>query len=410
MTKASWAIVVAAIGLAAGAIGIATHTPEPKSIRIGYAISLTGANADGAGTSALSNYRLWAAEVNGAGGIMLNSISKRVPVEIIEYDDESSAERAMRAVQRLIEQDKVDFLLPPWGTGLNLAVGALFHRAGYPHLAVTATTDRIAALAQQWPNSFWFQPTSTEIAQALAATLIKLRSEGKLGNRVAMVGVADQLGIGLAKAERHALQKASFEIVYERTYTVGDLDFRVLVNEAKDVNPDAFIAFSYPPDAIALTEQARAAALNPDVYYAGIGIAYPLYKYRFGADAEGVMGRGGWTVNTPERKDYVARYRAAFGEEPDRGGGPLTYTSLQVLRQAIEQVGRIDRAAVAEAIRTGVFQTIEGDISMKDSRYMGASLIGQWQNGEFQTIAPLTLPAAREPLSPKPAWRTVPTN
>ena len=61
-------------------------------------------------------------EVNAAGGLKLGD--KRVPIEVVQYDDRSSAEEAAKALERLITQDKVDFILPPWGTGLNLAVGA----------------------------------------------------------------------------------------------------------------------------------------------------------------------------------------------------------------------------------------------------------------------------------------------
>ena len=42
---------------------------------------------------------------------------KRLPIEVIEYDDRSNSEEAVRAVERLVTQDKVDLLFPPWGTG-----------------------------------------------------------------------------------------------------------------------------------------------------------------------------------------------------------------------------------------------------------------------------------------------------
>ena len=65
-------------------------------------------------------------EVNAAGGIKLGD--KRVPIEVVQYDDRSNAEEAVRALERLINQDKVDFILPPWGTGLNLAVGPTLNK------------------------------------------------------------------------------------------------------------------------------------------------------------------------------------------------------------------------------------------------------------------------------------------
>ena len=68
----------------------------------------------------IPNYDLWVKEVNAAGGIKLGD--KRVPIEVVQYDDRSNAEEAVRALERLINQDKVDFILSPFGTGLNLAV------------------------------------------------------------------------------------------------------------------------------------------------------------------------------------------------------------------------------------------------------------------------------------------------
>ena len=124
--------------------------------------------------------------------------------------------------------------------------------------------------------------------------LVKLRSEGKIGDTVAMVSVADGFGIDLSAAARPALKKAKFKLVYDKSYPVGTQDLSPILNEAKALNPDVFVAFSYPPDTLGLTEQARIAGFNPKIFYIGVGTAFPLYKRKFGANAEGVMGIGGW--------------------------------------------------------------------------------------------------------------------
>lgn len=160
-------------------------------IRIGWALSKTGPNAGGVATTQAPNYQLWVQEVNAAGGILLKSIGKRVPIEVVEYDDRSNSEEAVRAVERLITQDKVDFVLPPWGTALNLAVGPTLHKYGYPHLAFTAVTDRAHDLAKRWPNAFFFLGTSAQYAEGLMTHLEGLRREGRIGNTVALIGVAD---------------------------------------------------------------------------------------------------------------------------------------------------------------------------------------------------------------------------
>lgn len=411
MTKLSRmiAIIISAVA-GAIAIGIASHNPAPKSVRIGYAIPLTGSNTLSASMTVVSHYRLWVKEVNEAGGIMLKSIGKRVPIEAIEYDDESTVEKTVEIIDRLIKQDKVDFLLAPLGTGHNIAVGPLFHAAGYPHLAVNALTDRAPEFAKLWPNSFWLFGTATDNAQALVTTLDALRSEGKIGNTVAMVTVGDQFGIALAKAARKALEKGRFDIVYDRSYTVELRDVRKIIDDVQQLRPDTFLAFSFPPDSIALTEQARAVHFNPKVFYAAIGPALPQYKQRFGIDVEGVMGAGGWNPNNPGGKEYRKRHFDAIGQEPDFRSGPLIYSVLQMLQQAIESVGKIDRAAVLEELQTRTFQTILGPVKLDGNIYKDGWRVGQWQGGEFYGIAPATLPGAKEVLFPKPAWRVAPTN
>ena len=69
------------------------------------------------------------------------------------------------------------------------------------------------------------------------------------------------------------------------------------------------------------------------------------------------MGVGGWNANSPQLKDYLKRHTEVTGAEPDRWASPVTYASLQMLQQAIERVGKIDRAAIIKELQTGTFDT-----------------------------------------------------
>jgi branched-chain amino acid transport system substrate-binding protein len=384
----------------------ATAAQAQNSVKIGYALSRTGPNAGGAAVTTLPNYEMWVKEVNAAGGLKLGE--KRVPIEIVQYDDRSSAEEAVRATERLIEQDKVDFILPPWSTGLNLAVGPTLNKAGYPHLASTSVTDRAPELAKRWPNSFWLLGTSAGAANTLVELLTKLRGEGKIGDTVAMVSIADGFGIDLSSAARPALTKAGFKLAYDKSYPVGTQDLGPVVNEAKAVNPDVFIAFSYPPDTLGLTEQARIAGFNPKIFYTGVGTAFPLFKQKFGANAEGVMGIGGWDGDSAPIKDYLARHKAsAGGAEPDRWASAVTYASLQMLQQAIERVGKIDRPAVIKDLQTGTFDTVIGKVKFENNLPTKYWWVGQWQNGEFYGVGPSTNEGAKPAIVPKLAWKAL---
>lgn len=393
-------LALAAAGVvAAGAVCAQT----PDKIRIGYAISKTGPFAGGAGVTTLPNYQLWVKDVNAAGGIKLGD--KRVPIEVVEYDDRSNSEEAVKAIERLATQDKVDFILPPWSTGLNLAVGPTFNRLGYPHLAVTAATDRAPELAQRWPNSFWFLGTSKPGGDALVEVLSKLKGEGKIGPNVAMVAVADAFGIELSSAARPAFKAAGFNLVLDKSYPLGTQDMQAILKDAMATNADTFVAFSYPPDTIAITDAAKVLNYNPKVFYTAVGTAFPLFKQKFAANAEGVMGIGGWNVDSPPLKAYLKRHTETIGREPDRWASPVTYVSLEMLQQAIERVGKIDREAVTKELQTGTFDTIMGKIKLSGNIMPIVWWVGQWQGGEFVGLAPTKYEGAKQPIFPKPAWK-----
>ena len=399
----SWTALGLAAAAAVAALASAPAASAQDKVRIGYGISKTGPYAGGASITTLPNYELWVKDVNAAGGIKLGD--KRLPIEVVEYDDRSSSEEAVKAIERLANQDKVDFILSPWGTGLNLAVGPTLNRLGYPHLAVTSVTDKAPELAKRWTNASFWLGTSAQISNALADLLGKLKSEGKVGGSIALVSVADQFGIELASAGREAFKKAGFTLAYDKTYPLGSQDIQPLLKDAMASNADVFVAFSYPPDTLALTEQAQLLKFNPKVFYVGVGTAFPLFKGKFAANAEGVMGIGGWNADSPPLKDYLQRHKAATNKEPDRWASPITYASLQVLQQAIEKVGKLDRAAVSAEIRSGTFDTIIGKVQLKDGLLQEVWGVGQWQGGEFYALAPTTLPGARAAMVPKPEWK-----
>ncbi len=205
----------AVIGVMATASSALAADP-PKSIRIGYAVSLSGVNAQGAAVTTLPAYKLWVDDVNKKGGLMVKEFNKRIPIEVIEYDDTSNAETAVRLVERLMTQDKVDFVLPPWSTGFNLATAPVFARNGYPQLAVTANSNDAANLVKQMPTLFFFLNEPRNFGAALVEVLNKLKNENKINNKLVMFSVADQFGAEASAGVAPVLQRAGFEIVCAR--------------------------------------------------------------------------------------------------------------------------------------------------------------------------------------------------
>lgn len=389
--------------LAVLAVLAAVPAAAQDKVKIGYAISKTGPNAGGASITQIPNYEMWVKDVNAKGGLMIGG--KRVPIEVIEYDDRSNSEEAVRAVERLVTQDKVDILFPPWGTGLNLAVGPVFNKFGYPQLAFSAVTDRAPELAKRWPNSFWLLGTSKQYVDALVGVLKKLRDEKKIGPNIAMVSIADGFGIDLSQAARKGFEEAGFKLAYDKSYPIGTQDLSPLIGEASRSGADTFVAFSYPPDTLALTDQAKVASYAPKVMFLGVGVGFPLYLQKFGANVEGVMSLGGWSKDNASTAAYAKKHEEMFKRGPDRWGSQVGYASLQMLEQAIEKVGKIDRPAIIKELQTGTFDTVLGKVKLVDNMMKDNFwLVGQWQDGFFVGVAPQRAGAGTV-VVPKPAWK-----
>lgn len=392
------------IALAASAATLAlagTAALAQDTIKIGASAPKSGPLAGGAAVTHWPNIQLWMKEINDAGGLKVGD--KQMKLELVEYDDKTNGEEAIKNIQRLATVDKVDFLVTPYSTGLNIATAPMIAKYGYPHITTSAATDGVAEFAKRWPNSFWMLGTSTQLAHGVVEALTKLKDKGDIGNKVALVNVADAFGLELIGAAKPQLASAGFEIVYETSYPLGTQDLAPVISGAKAAAPDAFVAFSYPGDTFALTEQAQVQGLNVGAFYTGVGTAFPAFAGRFKEAANGVMGIGGVNSNDEKIKAYFAKSKEVTGADPDYWASATTYAGLQILGQAIEKAGSLDKAAVVEAIRSGTFETVIGPISMPENVNKNVWTVGQWDGGVFKAVAAEGLATAGDPVK-KPAW------
>ena len=221
--------------VAIAALLVALPSLAEQTIKIGASAPKTGPLAGGSTVTYWPNVKLWVEQVNARGGLQLKS--GKAKVELIEYDDRTNPGEAIKNIQRLATQDKVDFILAPYGTGLNLATAPIFAKFNYPLITHTTITDQIDALTKRYSNIFFTLGSTTAFAGSVAKVLKQMRDEGKIGKRVAMVNVADAFGIELANAARPIFKDAGFEIVYDKSYPLGSLTFRRSCAAPRPPNP-----------------------------------------------------------------------------------------------------------------------------------------------------------------------------
>lgn len=388
---------LATLAMASGVAGFTTaHASDP--IRIGVSAPKTGPLAGGAAVTFWPNVQLWVSEVNKRGGLRMADGSQR-PIEMIEYDDRTDPAEAIRNIQRLATTDRADFILAPYGTGLALAAAPIFDRYGYPMINVSAITDQTQTLAQRYERIFFTLGRTTDLAVAVANVLTDMRNAGQIGNKVALVNVADAFGIELAQAARPIFQQNGFDIVFDRSYPPATQDLSPVMRGVKSSNPDAFVAFSYPPDTFALTELAQIENLDVKAFYTAVATPFPSYAGRFGDKINGVLGVGGVNPESPEFVAYQTAHKEVSGVAPDYWASAVTYASFQVLEQAIEGTGGVDRGAVADYIKQNSFETVMGTWAFENQEIQNFWTVGQWQNGKFYGVASTgDLPGAVAPI------------
>jgi hypothetical protein len=83
-----------------------------------------------------------------------------------------------------------------------------------------------------------------------------------------------------------------------------------VMKRREGAEPDAFVAWSYPPDTFGLTEQAQIEDLEVGAFYTAVATSFPGYGGRFGAAANGILGAGG--VN-PDVRGVPGLCRRPYG-------------------------------------------------------------------------------------------------
>ena len=391
-----------AVAAAASALAFSGPAAAQQTIKIGAVAPKTGPLAGGAAVTQWPSIKMWVTQVNDRGGLKMKDGSMR-KIELIEYDDRTNPGETIKAVERLATQDKADFIVAPYGTGLNLASAPVFAKYGYPQIAVSAITDKGPELTKRYPTLFLTLGSTTSFANSVADILKALVDQGKIGKKVAMVNVADAFGIELAEAARPIFKQHGLELVFDKSYPLGTQDMAPIMKGAKATNPDAFVAWSYPPDTFALAELAKIEGLDVKAYYSAVATCFPAFGGKFGKSAEGILGAGGIDPDSPDMKGYFENHKRITGVDADYWAGPVTYASLQVLEQAIEGTGGVDRAAVTDYIKKNSFKTVLGTWTFKNQVIENYWTVGQWQGGKFVGVASTGKPGEK-PVQLKSGW------
>ena len=312
--------------------------------------------AGGVAISGGKIYELWVEEVNKNGGIYVAEYGKKLPVELIRYDDKSDIGTMTNLLEKLILEDKVDFIFPPWGTAWLFAAAPIANKYGYILIGGPGGALKLKELSL--PYFFQVLNCSDTQAPALADIFKEVGVKS-----VAVISRGDLHGIEYGNEMVPIFKKKGIEVKMNKNYPGGTKDLSPLLKEAKSLGVDAFVAACYPDGGMLMTSQAMELGINFNAFFMTVlPFSPPLFKGTFGEKAiEGVMGGGAWNAKTsPGAKEFVDKFVAKFGEEPDYWGGLYYWSSLQHFQKAIEKAGTLDQKKIRDIMATEKFDTALG--------------------------------------------------
>lgn len=249
-------------GLALGAMQVArpfvTKSLADEPVKIGFDNPLTGAFA-GLGKNELAGCRLARDQINAKGGVL----GRRI--ELVEEDSTSDdVGAAVAKAAKLIERDKVNFLLGNINSALAAAMTEISFQKGVFHVVPGGHADLITGTNCHW-NVFRVCNATQTLANALARELIK--AAGKKWYYITSdYAFGHTLQAGLEKAcAALGGRKLDSDLV-----PVGETDFVSHLGKAQAAGPDALILLLMGDDLANALKHAAQSGLDKKLHIAGV--------------------------------------------------------------------------------------------------------------------------------------------
>lgn len=346
-----------------------TQAPQPpsateKTVIIGFTASLTG-KLNVESTRQTNGLKLWMDQVNAAGGLKLAD-GTVVQFEAKFYDDESSKDRVQELYTKLVNEDKADFLISPYSSGLADASAVIAEQ--YERIMIT--TGAASEGTYQKGYTLVYQ-TYTPAGRYLAGAVDMLATVDPNAKRIAIVHENDKFSTDVVAAlEQYATSKG-YNIVLKEGYDTGTTDFAPIINKIP-ADVDAILGGGHFADG---QQFAKAiSSKNLPVKFIALLVAPPEPTFaEIGDAAFGIVGPSQWeplAAFTPDYgptgEEFINAYKAAYNEEPSyhAAGG---YVAGLILQRAIETAGSLDTQAIKAALDNLDMMTFFGRIKFETS-------------------------------------------
>ena len=353
----------AAMFAAAVAVGIAgfvqaAHAQQP--IKIGVGIAQTGA-LGGGGRAALLALRMWVEDVNARGGLLGRK------VELIAYDDQSSPASTPGIYTKLLDVDKVDLIIAPYGTVPTAPIMPLVKERNL--LLIGNFSFQVNHKVH---HDMYFNNSPWNDASSWSDGFFKLGQTAG-AKTVAFLAADQEFAQNLANGAKEIANKLGLKTVYEQSYPPTTVDFSSMIRAIRAAKPDIVFVMSYPNDSVAIVRAVNEIGVGDSVKLFGggmVGLQFTPIMESLGSMLNGIVNYHTYvpekTMEFPGVKDFLSRYAKKAAEAKVDPLGyylpPFNYAIGQMLEQAITATKSLDHKVLADYLRTHEMKTIVGPI------------------------------------------------
>ncbi|SHN52137.1 amino acid/amide ABC transporter substrate-binding protein, HAAT family (TC 3.A.1.4.-) [Geodermatophilus obscurus] len=321
-------------------------------VPIGAVLSLTGAAAS-YGESQQRGLELAAAQLAEKGG---------VTYDLRIEDDQTDPRQGITLFDQFVN-DGVSLIIGPTLSNAAVQADPIAQEAGVPVLGISNTAAGVTEI-----GDYIFRNSLTEQA-VIPQTIATATEEFGLQDVVVMYSNDDAFTESGYQAFAAALEEQGVTVSETITFSKADTDFRALLTQAQQSDPDAIVVSALIEAAIPLVTQARELGIDVPII-GGNGFNNPRLMADAGQAAEGVVVGAAWNSasDNPENTAFLADFEAEHGAQPDQFAAQA-YAGLMLVDQAVRANCAADRESLKQALgELENVPTVLGEFSIDENR------------------------------------------
>jgi branched-chain amino acid transport system substrate-binding protein len=373
------------------------QTAAPKTVKIGMLYEKTGPLAT-SGVRFGWGFHKAVDKINKEGGLFIKEYGKKIPIELVEADHQSSENRAVTMAEFLADQGVVAIV----GTTSVLPTAAsVYEKNQIPTLAAVSSMD--APFQMGYKYIFSNFPKFSDLAKTASALFKGLSPRP---TKVALFEVQYDPGIETIKFAEQEFKSAGIDTVKVKFgWLTKDMSAAIL--EAKKAGADAVYGMAILPDAMLMVKQMKELDFNPKAMLIVEGPTNRGPWKSLGKDGDAIYTFNGfhYSLKYPGTKEVVDMYETEMKEKPYETVG-CGWASAQILADAITRAGSLDKKKIRDAMAATNMMTVAGPVKFKPNGPAEIQYVPvvQYQNGIETLVFPENL-KEKGAIYPAPAWK-----